>query len=76
MAVEFKMDVQTFLAFKTCKFDYFFIFLQDCLNLGNCSSYTKIFFLKNSKWPKNSIWQIFCTKIDDCFVAEPLDETF
>jgi hypothetical protein len=30
--------------------------------------------LKNSKWLKIFIWQIFCTKILDFLVAEPLDE--
>jgi hypothetical protein len=34
------------------------------------------FFLKNLKWLKNSIWQIFCTKILDFLVAEPLNEMF
>jgi hypothetical protein len=76
MASEFEMDAKTFLSFKTCKFNYFLIFLQDCLNLVNCSSYTKKFFPKNSKWPKNSIWQIVCTKIHVFLVVEPLDDMF
>jgi hypothetical protein len=37
MAVEFKMNVKTVLSFKTWNFNYFLIFLQDCLNLANCS---------------------------------------
>jgi hypothetical protein len=61
---------------KTCKFNYFFKKFQDCLNLASCSSSQKEFFLKNSKWPKNSIWQIFCTKIHNFLVAEPLNEMF
>jgi hypothetical protein len=32
---------QNVLSFKACKVNYFLIFLQDCLNLPNCSSYTK-----------------------------------
>jgi hypothetical protein len=36
-----------------------------------------IFFFYNiSNWPKNSIWQIFCTKIFDFLVAEPLNAIF
>jgi hypothetical protein len=32
------------LSFKTCKFNYFFKFLQTCLNLANRPSFTKDFF--------------------------------
>jgi hypothetical protein len=73
------MDAETILSFKTCKFNYFLKFLQDYLFgdlmiLANCSSSLKKIFLQNSKWPKNSISQIFCTKIHDFLVAEPLNE--
>jgi hypothetical protein len=44
MAPKFKMDAKTILSFKTCKFNYFFKFLQDYLNLANCSSFSWIFF--------------------------------
>jgi hypothetical protein len=54
MAPKFKMEAKTFLSFKTCKYDYFFKFLQDCLNLTYFSSLTKKNYQKNSKWPKNS----------------------
>jgi hypothetical protein len=58
----------------TCEFYYFFKFIQDCLNLVNCSFLRKSFFHKNSKWLKISIWEIFCTKIHDFLV--PLNEMF
>jgi hypothetical protein len=35
MAPKFKMDAKTFLSFKTCKFNYFKKFHQDCFNLAN-----------------------------------------
>jgi hypothetical protein len=76
MAAEYKMDAKTFLSFKTCKFNYFLIFLRNCLNLANFSFYTKKKFLKNSKWLKISIWQILYTQIHEFLVAEPLDEMF
>jgi hypothetical protein len=77
MAAEFKMEANMFFSFKTCKINYFLILLQDCLNLANCVHLIqKKIILKNSKWPKNSIWQNFCTKIHDFLVAEPLDEMF
>jgi hypothetical protein len=44
MAPEITMDVKTFLSFKTCKFNYFLKFLQNCLNLAYFSSSTKQFF--------------------------------
>jgi hypothetical protein len=69
MAPKFKMDAKMFLSFKTCKFNYFIIFLQDCLNWANRSCFQNTVFYKNSKWPKNSIWQIFCTKIHDFLVG-------
>jgi hypothetical protein len=71
-----KMDAKWLLSFKTCKFDFFTNFFLDYLNLDNFSFLIKKVFLKNSKWPKYSIWKIFCTKIHDFLVAEPLDEMF
>jgi hypothetical protein len=66
MAPKFQIDAKTFLSFKTCKYNYFLKFLQDCLNFANyCSSFKNFFFPKNSNWSKNSIWQNFCTKIHD-----------
>jgi hypothetical protein len=53
----------------------YLIFLQKnfkTIYLTNCS-FIKKKILKNSKWPQNSIWQIFCTKIHDFLVAEMFD---
>jgi hypothetical protein len=49
MASKFKMNAQTILSFKTCKFNYFLKFFQDWLNLANCSSSTKKFFFLKFK---------------------------
>jgi hypothetical protein len=70
------MDANRFLSFKTCTFDFFTIFFLDYLNLDNFKFFINNFFLKNSKWPKYAIWQIFCTKVHDFLVAEPLYEMF
>jgi hypothetical protein len=60
MAAEFKMDAKTLLSFKTCIFNYFF---QNCLNLANCSSYTKkIFFLKIQNGRKIQYGRFFAQK--------------
>jgi hypothetical protein len=39
-----------------------------------CMEYFAVIVTNQS--PKNSIWQIFCTKIYDFLVAEPLNEMF
>jgi hypothetical protein len=53
LALKFKMDVKTFLSFKTCVFKYFFKFLQDCLNLELFIFFKIIFFLKIQNGRKN-----------------------
>jgi hypothetical protein len=70
------MNANNFLSFKTCEFNFFTNFFLDYSNLA-VNDEQLIFqdFFLNSKWPKNSIWQIFCTKID-FLVAEPLNEMF
>jgi hypothetical protein len=70
---------QNFFIVQICVFNNFFKLLQDYLILSNCSSVhliQKRFFLKNSKWLKNSLCQFFCTKIRDFWVAELLNEMF
>jgi hypothetical protein len=78
MAPKFKLDVKTFLSLKSCVFNNFFFFLifQKAFNLANFSSFSKKNCLKNTKWPKNSIWQIFYTIVHEFLEAEPLNEMF
>jgi hypothetical protein len=76
MAPKFKMDAKKFLSLKIFKFEFYVNYFLHYLNLANFSFSLKNFFLKYSTWPKNSIWQIFCTKIYDFLAVEPLNERF
>jgi hypothetical protein len=49
MAAKFKVEAKTFLYFKTSIFNIFWLIVL----------LQKIFFSKNSEWPKKFIWQIF-----------------